>query len=76
MADFLMFSTFLVQSDDFIVTHLSHDPEVELPHFASKIRAALKYIRENPFPAVTVFPDNRSRYFRRDESGAWVHMRY
>lgn len=66
----------LEQTDDFIVSQLSTAPEVELPHFASKIRTALKYMRDHPFPAVTVFQDNRPRYFRRDESGAWVHMRY
>lgn len=65
-----------LQTDDFIVSQLSTAPEVELPHFASKIRTALKYMRDHPFPAVTVFQDNRPRYFRRDESGAWVHMRY
>lgn len=66
----------LEMTDDFIVSQLSTAPEVELPHFASKIRAALKYIRDHPFPGVTVFPDNRSRYFRRDESGSWTYMRY
>lgn len=42
-----------------------------------QIRATLKYIQDNQFPAVTVFRDNRPRYFRRDEStGSWQQVRY
>jgi len=66
----------LQQTDDFILKHLSTAPEVEPNHFVLQARASLKHIREHPFPAVTVFPDNRPRYFRRDENGLWVHVRY
>lgn len=63
----------LEQNDEFILHQLSTSPEVESPHFVSQIRGTLKYIQENPFPAVTVFRDNRPHYFRRDEhSGLWV----
>lgn len=42
-----------------------------------QIRATLKYIQDNQFPAVTVFRDNRPHYFRRDEhSGTWQPVRY
>lgn len=67
----------LQQTDEFIVSQLSTAPEVELQtHFANKIRAALKYMHDNPFPAVTVFQENRPRYFRKEESGSWVPIRY
>ncbi|XP_014207216.1 protein N-terminal asparagine amidohydrolase [Copidosoma floridanum] len=67
----------LAQSDQFILQHLSTSPEVELPHFVSQIRATLKYIQDNPFPAITVFPDNKPRYYRRDEhTGNWMALRY
>jgi len=67
----------LEQSDDFILQHLSTAPEVEPPHFVMQIRATLKYIQDNQFPAVTVFRDNRPHYFRRDEhSGLWTPVRY
>ncbi|CAG9855640.1 unnamed protein product [Phyllotreta striolata] len=67
----------LEQTDDFILQHLSTCPEVQPPHFVMQIRAALKYIQENQFPAVTVFRDNRPRYYRRDEhSGSWTPIRY
>ena len=67
----------LEQSDEFILQHLSTSPEVEPPHFVMQIRATLKYIQDNQFPAVTVFRDNRPHYFRRDEhSGTWQPIRY
>ncbi|XP_022830371.1 protein N-terminal asparagine amidohydrolase isoform X1 [Spodoptera litura] len=67
----------LEQSDDFILQHLSTTPAVEPPHFVHNIRVTLKFIQQHPFPAVTVFPDNRSHYYRRDEqSGCWVPMRF
>ncbi|KAF7279353.1 protein N-terminal asparagine amidohydrolase-like [Rhynchophorus ferrugineus] len=63
----------LEQNDEFILRHLSTSPDVEPPHFVEEMRATLKYIRENPFPAVTVFGDNRPHYFRRDENtGLWT----
>ncbi|KAF7386720.1 hypothetical protein HZH68_012374 [Vespula germanica] len=67
----------LAQSDQFILQHLSTSPEVELPHFVSQVRATLKYIQDNQFPAVTVFRDNRPHYYRRDEAtGVWQPIRY
>ncbi|XP_051168650.1 protein N-terminal asparagine amidohydrolase isoform X1 [Leptopilina boulardi] len=67
----------LAQTDQFILQHLSTSPDVELPHFVSQIRATLKYIQDNQFPAVTVFRDNRPHYYRRDEAtGVWQPIRY
>lgn len=67
----------LEQPDELILQHLSTSPEVEPPHFVMQIRATLKYIQEHPFPAITVFRDNRPRYYRRDENtGQWVPIRY
>lgn len=67
----------LEQSDEFILQHLSTSPEVESPHFVMQVRQTLKYIQEHPFPAVTVFRDNRPHYYRRDEaSGHWTPIRF
>lgn len=66
----------LQQGDDFILQHLSTSPEVEPPHFVMQVRASLKHIQEHPFPAVTIFPDNRPHFYRKDESGAWIQVRY
>lgn len=37
-----------------------------------QVREVLKHIKEHPFPAVTIFPDNRPHYFRRDNLGSWT----
>ncbi|XP_046660426.1 protein N-terminal asparagine amidohydrolase isoform X2 [Homalodisca vitripennis] len=67
----------LEQPDEVILQHLSTTPDVEPPHFVMQIRATLKYIQDNPFPAVTVFRDNRPHYYRRDEhTGSWSPFRY
>lgn len=67
----------LEQSDEFILQHLSTTPDVEPNHFVPEIRAALKYIHDHPFPAVTVFRDNQPRCYRRDEhTGLWTPFRY
>ncbi|CAG0915094.1 unnamed protein product [Notodromas monacha] len=65
----------LQQSDDFILQHLSTSPEVEPPHFAMQVRATLKHIQEHPFPSVTLFPDNRPHFYRKDEAGNWIPVR-
>lgn len=66
----------LQQNDDFILQHLSTSPEVEPPHFVAHMRATLKHIQQHPFPAVTVFPENRPHFFRKDESGEWILLHY
>lgn len=66
----------LRESDEFILQHLSTSPEVEPPHFVMAVRATLKHIQEHPFPSVTIFPDSRSRFYRKDETGQWVPLHY
>ncbi|KAH8407721.1 hypothetical protein KR222_011301, partial [Zaprionus bogoriensis] len=67
----------LSQTDEFLLQHLSSSPDVEPPHFAPQTRATIRFIQENQFPAVTVFRDNRPRYYRRDDAtGCWVLVRY
>ncbi|KAK2727755.1 hypothetical protein QYM36_008295 [Artemia franciscana] len=67
----------LQQSDDLIVSHLSPSPEVEPPNFSQKIRAALNFIRKHQFPAITVFPDGRPKFYRKIENGGmWIEIQY
>ncbi|XP_063591855.1 protein N-terminal asparagine amidohydrolase-like [Penaeus indicus] len=61
----------LQQTDDVILQCLSTTPEVEGPTWVKMVREVLKHIKEHPFPAVTIFPDNRPHYFRRDNVGGW-----
>lgn len=67
----------LSQTDEFILQHLSTSPEVEPPHFVMEAKATLKFIQQHPFPAVTIFPDNRPRYYRKDDqTGQWIPICY
>ncbi|XP_055920646.1 protein N-terminal asparagine amidohydrolase [Eupeodes corollae] len=67
----------LAQTDEFLLQHLSSSPDVEPAHFAMQMRSTIKFIQENQFPAITVFRDNRPRYYRRDETtGCWAPVRY
>ncbi|CAG2180318.1 unnamed protein product [Oppiella nova] len=67
----------LSQSDEFILQHLSTSPEVEPPGFVDDAKATLKFIQQHPFPGVTIFPDNRPRYYRKDDlTGQWVPICY
>uniref|UniRef100_A0A1B6CM09 Protein N-terminal asparagine amidohydrolase n=1 Tax=Clastoptera arizonana TaxID=38151 RepID=A0A1B6CM09_9HEMI len=67
----------LEQPDEIILQHLSTTPEQEAPHFVMQVKSALKYIQDHPFPAVTVFRDNRPHYYRIDEhTGTWIPFRY
>lgn len=66
----------LQQSDESIRQKLSTSPEVEPPQFVSDVRETFKYIRDHPFPLVTVFNDNRPILFRKDEQGLWVQYNH
>ncbi|CAG7835034.1 unnamed protein product [Allacma fusca] len=61
----------LQESDEFIINHLSSSPEVEPPHVVNEIKNALRHIQEHPFPEVTIFRENKPRYYRKDENGHW-----
>ncbi|KAF2360913.1 Protein N-terminal asparagine amidohydrolase [Trinorchestia longiramus] len=62
----------LQQTDEVILKCLSTSPEVESPGWVKLVRGVLQLIKDHPFPAVTMFPNNRPHYFRRDRHGAWA----
>lgn len=39
------------------------------------MKSTLKHIQEHPFPEITIFPENRPRYYRKDEHGNWLYCR-
>ena len=49
----------LQQSDDFLLQSLSSVPEVVPPHFVQQLRTTLKRIKDDPYPAVTIFNTNK-----------------
>jgi len=68
-------SIWLQEPDDFILQHLSSSPEVEPSHVVTEIRESLKHIQDHPFPEITIFQENRPRYYRKDEHGQWIYVR-
>lgn len=52
-------------------------PTTTMMMMMKQVRLTLKYIQDNQFPAVTVFRDNRPRYYQRDDmTGAWTLARF
>ena len=67
----------LQQSDDFLLQSLSSVPEVVPPHFVQQLRTTLKRIKDDPYPAVTIFNSNCPRYYRKDSvSGHWLRVHH
>ncbi|XP_074601343.1 N-terminal amidohydrolase 1 [Brevipalpus obovatus] len=62
----------LAGGDDLILKHLSTSPEAEDANFVNETRRTLTFIRDNPFPSITVFPEEKPRYYAKDEYGNWV----
>jgi protein N-terminal asparagine amidohydrolase len=62
----------LQESDEFILQHLSTSPDVEPPHVVTQIKETLKHIQDHPFPEITVWVDNRPRYYRKEDTGQWT----
>ncbi|KAL7640312.1 UNVERIFIED_CONTAM: hypothetical protein RMT77_009727 [Armadillidium vulgare] len=65
----------LNQSDDVILQCLSTSPEVESPAWVKMVREVLKYVKDNPFPWMTIFPDNLPHFFQRDKFGNWSQVK-
>ncbi|XP_072029573.1 protein N-terminal asparagine amidohydrolase-like [Amphiura filiformis] len=61
----------LAQPDAFIRKNLSTSPEVEPPYFENHVRQALTFYLQNPDPAKTVFPQQRSHVYKRNAEGRW-----
>jgi len=63
----------LQQPDEFLIQNLSSVPEVAPPNFIPNTRSALKRIKDDPYPSVTVFHNNMPRYYKKDNvTGQWI----
>ena len=63
----------LQQADDFILQSLHPCPEVAPPSFIPLLRQALKRIKQDPYPSVSIFGNNQPRVYRMDDiTGQWV----
>ncbi len=66
----------LQQNDDFLL-NLSSAADVVPPHFVQLVRSTLKRIKDDPYPAVTIFHNNSPRYYRKDSvSGHWIRVHH
>merc|ERR1719340_197164 len=64
----------LQQNDEFLL-NLSSAPDVAPPSFVQLVRSTLKRIKDDPYPAVTIFNTNSPRYYRNDTvSGHWIRV--
>ena len=47
--------------------------QVAPPNFIPNTRSALKRIKDDPYPSVTVFHNNMPRYYKKDDvTGQWI----
>ena len=66
----------LQQNDEFLL-NLSSAPDVAPPQFVQLVRNTLKRIKDDPYPAVTIFHNNCPRYYRKDGvSGLWIRIHH
>lgn len=66
----------LQQNDEFLL-NLSSAPDVAPPSFVQLVRSTLKRIKDDPYPAVTIFNTNSPRYYRNDSvSGHWIRVHH
>ena len=66
----------LQQNDEFLL-NLSSAPDVSPPQFVQLVRNTLKRIKEDPYPAVTIFHSNSPRYYRQDSiAGHWIRVHH
>lgn len=56
--------------------YLSTSPQAEDANFVPHTRQTLEFIKKNPFPSITIFPDGRPRCYRLDEYGQWSQINF
>ncbi|XP_077305025.1 protein N-terminal asparagine amidohydrolase isoform X5 [Lithobates pipiens] len=61
----------LEQEDKQILQCFSTSPEAEPPHFVGDIRSALQFLKEHPYPCISLFPDRKPRSYKKKNDGQW-----
>ncbi|XP_073399029.1 protein N-terminal asparagine amidohydrolase [Dendrobates tinctorius] len=64
----------LHQEDKEILDCFSTSPEAEPPHFVQHMKSSLQYLKDNPRPQVSVFPDGKSRSYKKQADGQWERI--
>ncbi|XP_069066323.1 protein N-terminal asparagine amidohydrolase isoform X2 [Pleurodeles waltl] len=61
----------LEQDDERILQNLSTSPLAEPPHFVAHMRSTMTFLKNNPKPENSLFPDKKPRTYKKNESGLW-----
>lgn len=61
----------LEQDDERILQNLSTSPLAEPPYFVAHLRSTMKFLKNNPEPQNSLFPDKKPRTYKKNESGLW-----
>ncbi|XP_053550338.1 protein N-terminal asparagine amidohydrolase isoform X2 [Bombina bombina] len=64
----------LEQDDEQILQYFSTSPEAEPSHFVAHVKSTFKFVKDNPYPADSVFPDDRPRVYRKNADGLWERI--
>ncbi|KAG8558275.1 hypothetical protein GDO81_016933 [Engystomops pustulosus] len=61
----------LNQEDKQILECFSTSPQAEPPHFVQHMKSSLRYLKDNPLPQVSVFPNGKPRSYKKKSDGQW-----
>ncbi|KAM9305550.1 protein N-terminal asparagine amidohydrolase [Gastrophryne carolinensis] len=64
----------LMLQDEQILENLSTSPEAEPPHFVQHMRSALQFLKDNPQPNISLFPDGKSWSYKKKDDGQWQRI--
>ncbi|XP_075687459.1 protein N-terminal asparagine amidohydrolase isoform X2 [Rhinoderma darwinii] len=65
----------LNQDDEQILDCFSTSPHAEPPQFVQHMKSSLQYLKVNPRPQVSVFPDGRPRSYKKKADGQWERIK-
>lgn len=65
----------LNQEDSQILDCFSTSPQAEPPHFVQHMKSSLQYLKDNPRPQVSVFPNGKPRSYKKKSDGQWERIK-
>ncbi|XP_063790429.1 protein N-terminal asparagine amidohydrolase isoform X2 [Pseudophryne corroboree] len=64
----------LKEDDENILHCFSTSPLAEPPHFVQHMRSALQFLKDNPHPQTSTFPDGKPHSYRKLANGQWERI--
>ncbi|XP_044159736.1 protein N-terminal asparagine amidohydrolase isoform X1 [Bufo gargarizans] len=64
----------LSQEDKQILDCFSTSPQAEPPYFVQHMKSSLQYLKNNPHPQVSVFPNKTPRSYKKKADGQWERI--